>query len=695
MKQKKSNINLRVVVLYLFTLLISIVVILKILTVQHLKTEINTNSQPKYFSVDAPRGNIVSDDGSLLAISMPLYDVRLDMSVINNDLFFNSIDSLSYLLSELFTDKSYFEYKKFLVKSKNKKANKFILFKKKVTHIQLNELKKMPIFNLGQNKGGLIAIQRPNRINPYGLLAKRTIGKLRDVNPVGIERAYNQQLSGKNGLQLKRKIDRGVWVPQESKGDILPSAGNNIVTTINIDMQDVAEKSLQNALIENNADWGCVVMMEVSTGEIKVIANLKKDTNNRVSEAFNFALAQHISPGSTFKTASIIAGLEDDKFNIYDTVNIEGGRTKFYDRVMIDSDHNYKNITIKDAFSISSNVAISKIINNNYKDNPEQYTDRIYQMGLSKALDLELPYPNNLKIPIANKTSWSGVTLPWMSIGYEMQLTPIHILAFYNAIANKGRMIKPIFVSTINKGNKVIEKFSTEVINPAICSRSTIDKIHELLVAVVNQGTAQNIKTDKYLIAGKTGTTVLNYSNRKQDEGKKYRASFVGYFPASKPKYSCIVVVSNPKNSRIYGGQIAAPIFKELSDKVFAMEISLQNPMSLVEKNKNLPKVQNGSTLMASLVLEYLNIKHEKTEGEYMISEITNSEVKLKLRKIKSDLQNHIMPSLIGMNLTDIIYLLENHGLKVKFNGYGSVVDQSIKKGVTFKEGSIVKIKLS
>ena len=695
MNRKKTNINLRVVVLYLLTLLISIIVVLKILTVQHLKNEINTNSQPKYFSVDAPRGNIVSDDGSLLAISMPLYNVRLDMSVINNDLFFDNVDSLSYLLSKLFTDKSYIEYKQFLLNSKNKKANKFVLLKKKVTHIQLNELKKMPIFNLGQNKGGLIAIERPNRINPYGLLAKRTIGKLRDVNPVGIERAYNQQLSGKNGLQMKRKIDRGVWVPQESKGDILPSAGNNILTTINIDMQDVAEKSLQNALIENNADWGCIAMMEVATGEIKVIANLKKDTNDRVSEAFNFALAQHISPGSTFKTASVIAGLEDDKFNIYDTVNIEGGRTKFYDRVMIDSDHNYKNITIKDAFSISSNVAISKIINNNYKDNPEQYTDRIYQMGLSKALDLELPYPNNLKMPIAYKKSWSGVTLPWMSIGYEMQLTPVHILAFYNAIANKGRMIKPIFVSSINKGNKIIEKFSTEVINPAICSKSTIDKVHELLVAVVEQGTAQNIKTDKYLIAGKTGTTVLNYSNRKKDEAKKYRASFVGYFPASNPKYTCIVVVSNPKKSKIYGGQIAAPIFKELSDKVFAMEISMQSPMAMSIKKKSFPKIQNGSTSKASAVLDYLNIDHYKTDGEYMISELTDNTVKLNLRKIKSDLQSHIMPSLIGMNLSDVIYLLENHGLKVKFNGYGSVVNQSIKKGERFEEGSVVKIKLS
>ena len=695
MNRKKTNINLRVVVLYLLTLLISIIVVLKILTVQHLKNEINTNSQPKYFSVDAPRGNIVSDDGSLLAISMPLYNVRLDMSVINNDLFFDNLDSLSYLLSKLFTDKSHIEYKQFLLNSKNKKANKFVLLKKKVTHIQLNELKKMPIFNLGQNKGGLIAIERPNRINPYGLLAKRTIGKLRDVNPVGIERAYNQQLSGKNGLQMKRKIDRGVWVPQESKGDILPSAGNNILTTINVDMQDVAEKSLQNALIENNADWGCIAMMEVATGEIKVIANLKKDTNDRVSEAFNFALAQHISPGSTFKTASVIAGLEDDKFNIYDTVNIEGGRTKFYDRVMIDSDHNYKNITIKDAFSISSNVAISKIINNNYKDNPEQYTDRIYQMGLSKALDLELPYPNNLKMPIAYKKSWSGVTLPWMSIGYEMQLTPIHILAFYNAIANKGRMIKPIFVSSINKGNKIIEKFSTEVINPSICSKSTIDKVHELLVAVVEQGTAQNIKTDKYLIAGKTGTTVLNYSNRKKDEAKKYRASFVGYFPASNPKYTCIVVVSNPKKSKIYGGQIAAPIFKELSDKVFAMEISMQSPMAMSIKKKSFPKIQNGSTSKASAVLDYLNIDHYKTDGEYMIAELTDNTVKLNLRKIKSDLQSHIMPSLIGMNLSDVIYLLENHGLKVKFNGYGSVVNQSIKKGERFEEGSVVKIKLS
>ena len=553
----------------------------------------------------------------------------------------------------------------------------------------------MPILKLGQNKGGLIAEQRPNRETPFGLLAQRTVGELRNVNPVGIERAYNQTLSGIDGRHLKRKIEKGIWVPQDAEGNSLPKPGNNVVTTINTDMQDVAEKALERTLVKNDADWGCVVMMEVKTGEVKVIANLKKDTNNRVSEWFNYAMAEHVAPGSTFKLASIIAGLEDDVFKVSDTVDVKGGRIKYYDRVMIDSDHNYDNITIKKAFIISSNVGISRIINDNYKKNPTAYSDRIYQMGLSTPLDLELPYPNNLKMPVPNKGGWSGVTLPWMSTGYEMQLTPIHMLTFYNAVANNGKMIKPVFVSSITKDGMVIEQNKTEVINPAICSKSTIEKVIPLLIGVVEEGTAKNIKTNNYQIAGKTGTTVLNYTKRKVGEEKKYQASFVGFFPADNPKYSCIVVISNPKKNEVYGGKVAAPIFKELADKVYASDMSIHPSIKKTDAITNLPKVTQGKTADASLILDELNITTEKTSADWMVSKTTSIQVNLLLRKVESDLQKGQMPDLSGMNLQDAIYLLENYGLIVKCNGNGSVKKQSIKKGELFKKGSIINLELA
>jgi cell division protein FtsI (penicillin-binding protein 3) len=695
MSKVKKNINFRIIGLYLIILLLSVSIVGKIVKIQHFNTEINTSSQPRYFTVPAPRGNIIADDGSLLAISMPLYNVRLDMSVMQNSVFTKGVTELSVLLSQLFEDKTAEEYEAFLRTSKYKKANKYILLKNKVSHNQLNALKRMPILKLGQNKGGLIAEQRPNRETPFGLLAQRTVGKLRSVNPVGIERAYNQTLSGIDGRHLKRKIAKGIWVPQDAAGNILPKAGYNVVTTINTDMQDVAEKALERTLIKNDADWGCVVMMEVKTGEVKVIANLRKDTNNRVSEWFNYAMAEHVAPGSTFKLASIIAGLEDDVFKVTDTVDVKGGRIKYYDRVMIDSEHNYDKITISKAFIISSNVGISRIINDNYKKNPTAYTDRIYQMGLSTPLELELPYPNNLKMPVPNKGGWSGVTLPWMSIGYEMQLTPIHMLTFYNAVANKGRMIKPVFVSSITKDGMVIEQNKTEVINPAICSQSTIEKVIPLLVGVVEQGTAKNIKTDSYQIAGKTGTTVLNYTKRKVGEEKKYQASFVGFFPADNPKYSCIVVVNNPKKNEVYGGKVAAPIFKELADKVYASDMSIHQAIKKTDEMTNLPIVKQGKTADASLVLDALNITTEKTTADWMVSKTTRIQVNLLLRKVESDLQKGQMPDLRGMNLQDAIYLLETYGLIVKCNGHGSVKQQSIKKGEQFKKGSIINLDLA
>lgn len=696
MIKKVKKTNNRITGLYLAIVFIAFGVFAKIVKVQQFSVAINTSSQPRYFTVEAPRGNITADDGALLAISMPLYDVRLDMSVMNKALFNSGIIKLSDLLAQLFKDKTPAEYELFLRNAKQAKKNKYILLQNKVTHNELNALKKMPILEMGQNKGGLIAEQRPNREKPFGLLAQRTVGVLRGVNPVGIERAYNQTLSGVYGIHLKRKIAKGIWVPQDAEGNRLPRAGNNVVTTINTDMQDVAEKALENTLINNNADWGCVVLMEVATGEVKVIANLKKQADGSVRENFNYAMAKHVSPGSTFKLASVIAGLEDGFFKVEDSVRTYGGKFSFYDRVMMDSKLGvYDNITIKNAFINSSNVGISRIIFNNYKSNPTAFTDRIYKMGLSTPLELELPFPNNLKSPVPNKGGWSGVTLPWMSIGYEMQLTPIHMLTFYNAIANQGKMVKPIFTSAISSDGKIIKKHSTQVINPAICSKVTIEAVIPLLIGVVEEGTAKNIRTNNYLIAGKTGTTVINFNNRAEGEEKEYQASFAGFFPADNPRYSCIVVINNPRENGHYGGSVAAPIFKELADKVYASDMSIHKALQQSDEVVSLPKVMQGHVEDANNVLANFDINRIVTHEPWMVASTTKTEVSLEVRRIERDLRNGNMPDLRGMGIQDAIYLLESYGLVVEITGSGSVQSQSISKGNKFIKGSLIKLELA
>ena len=696
MIKKVKMTNNRITGLYLAIVFIAFGVFAKIVKVQQFSVAINTSSQPRYFTVEAPRGNITADDGALLAISMPLYDVRLDMSVMNKALFNSGIIKLSDLLAQLFKDKTPAEYELFLRNAKQAKKNKYILLQNKVTHNELNALKKMPILEMGQNKGGLIAEQRPNREKPFGLLAQRTVGVLRGVNPVGIERAYNQTLSGVYGIHLKRKIAKGIWVPQDAEGNRLPRAGNNVVTTINTDMQDVAEKALENTLINNNADWGCVVLMEVATGEVKVIANLKKQADGSVRENFNYAMAKHVSPGSTFKLASVIAGLEDGFFKVEDSVRTYGGKFSFYDRVMMDSKLGvYDNITIKNAFINSSNVGISRIIFNNYKSNPTAFTDRIYKMGLSTPLELELPFPNNLKSPVPNKGGWSGVTLPWMSIGYEMQLTPIHMLTFYNAIANQGKMVKPIFTSAISSDGKIIKKHTTHVINPTICSEATIDAVIPLLIGVVEEGTAKNIRTNNYLIAGKTGTTVINFNNRAEGEEKEYQASFAGFFPADNPRYSCIVVINNPRENGHYGGSVAAPIFKELADKVYASDMSIHKALQQSDEVVSLPKVMQGHVEDANNVLANFDINRIVTHEPWMVASTTKTEVSLEVRRIERDLRNGNMPDLRGMGIQDAIYLLESYGLVVEITGSGSVQSQSISKGNKFIKGSLIKLELA
>ena len=573
----KNKVNYRVISLYVFMCVIAVVVVSKILVIQRLNQEISSVNLPKLFKIEAPRGNIFSDDGSLLAISMPLYNVFLDLSVIDEQLFDDDINNLSQSLSILFKDKSAKEYEQYLRDSRSKKRNKYVKLRNKVSHNELTMLKSFPILKLGKNRGGLIAEERPNRENPFGLLARRTIGVLRESNPIGLERAYNKTLSGTDGLQLKQRVGKSFWRNEESDLNSLPKSGNDIVTTINIDMQDVTEKALKSALRFHDADWGTAILMEVESGHIKAIANLKYEDGD-FDEHYNHAIAEHSEPGSTFKLASILAGLEDGFYSLLDSVDTEDGTHQFYDKTMRDSKKGgYGKISIGDAFVQSSNVGISKVINRSYKDKPQDFIDRIYKMGLCTPLDLELPYPNSLLIKQPGSPGWSGVTLPWMSIGYSLRLTPLHILTFYNAIANNGVMVSPLFTTQILKDGKKVSEHSKKIINPAICSKSSIVQIMPYLIDVVEKGTAKSIRTRKYKIAGKTGTTLLAYGEKSEDNIKQYQTSFVGFFPAENPKYSCMVVVNNPKENGFYGGNVSAPVFKEISDKVIAADISIHN----------------------------------------------------------------------------------------------------------------------
>ena len=680
----KNKVNYRVISLYVFMCVIAVVVVSKILVIQRLNKEISSVNLPKLFKIEAPRGNIFSDDGSLLAISMPLYNVFLDLSVIDEQLFDNDISNLSQSLSILFKDKSANEYEQYLRDSKSKKRNKYVKLRNKVSHNELTMLKSFPILKLGKNRGGLIAEERPNRENPFGLLARRTIGVLRESNPIGLERAYNKTLSGTDGLQLKQRVGKSFWRNEESDLNSLPKSGNDIVTTINIDMQDVTEKALKSALRFHDADWGTAILMEVESGHIKAIANLKYEDGD-FDEHYNHAIAEHSEPGSTFKLASILAGLEDGFYSLLDSVDTEDGTHQFYDKTMRDSKKGgYGKISIGDAFVQSSNVGISKVINRSYKDKPQDFIDRIYKMGLCTPLDLELPYPNSLLIKQPGSPGWSGVTLPWMSIGYSLRLTPLHILTFYNAIANNGVMVSPLFTTQILKDGKKVSEHSKKIINPAICSKSSIVQIMPYLIDVVEKGTAKSIRTRKYKIAGKTGTTLLAYGEKSEDNIKQYQTSFVGFFPAENPKYSCMVVVNNPKENGFYGGNVSAPVFKEISDKIFAADISIHNSILIADQTKDTPNLSQGKTEDMSKLLDNLSLEYEKTKSNWMVPSYSSKKISLERRSIEKDFEEGLMPNLFGMNLLDAVYLLENAGLKVEIKGKGHIVNQSIKKGDRF-----------
>jgi cell division protein FtsI (penicillin-binding protein 3) len=568
-----------------------------------------------------------------------------------------------------------------------------------VTYPQLRQMRKFPILKLGTYKGGLIVIPQFQRELPFKNLARRTIGyenaEAAQKVYVGLEGSFSKNLQGTGGKRLMRRIGNAAWMPVDIENEVEPQNGDDIITTLDINLQDLAESALRKELIADSADHGCAIVMEVKTGYIKAIINLGKSPKGGYDEVFNYAIAESSEPGSTFKLASFLVGLEDGKITMDEPVNLGNGVMNYHGRTMVDSHKLTGTLLAHQVFEKSSNVGTSKLIYNAYANDPQKYIDGLYRMSINLPQNLQLggegmPYIKNTK-----SKWWSAVSLPWMSIGYEVAITPLQTLTLYNAVANNGVMVKPLFVKEIRKNGQVIQSFQPVVINPHICSPATIEKAHLLLEGVVEHGTGIALKNPLYKVAGKTGTAQVAMNNKGYGQGTKsikYKGSFVGYFPADHPRYSIIVVINNPSKGKFYGGAVAAPVFKEIADRIFANLHDINNVPPQDTTGHLVPRANAGSEKDLEDAYAWLNIKTKPINPAsiWAIPASNNSSVILQPTRYYQG----TMPNVIGMGVKDAVFLLEQMGLKVVLNGKGNVIRQSLSPGKMYIKGSVVMLDL-
>lgn len=698
----KRDILIRSSMVYLGILLLGLLIVGKALHLQVFEQEewgVEENSTIRHTVIEPNRGNIFSSDGRLLAVEVPYYEIRMDFlsESFTQEIFDSGVDELSKELSALFQDRHWSTYKRELVREREK-GNRYFLVKRNVTYTQLQKVKRFPIYKLGKYKGGVIIVQENKRDRPYGLLAARTVGHTMGGDTksvVGIEGAYDKELKGIEGYRLMRKIRGDIWMPINDANEIEPKDGHDVVTTIDIDLQDVAENALYAQLVKHEADHGTVVLMEVESGKVRAIANLSREDNGNYVEDYNFAIGESTEPGSTFKLASMIALLEDGHVHPDDIVDVGNGVTYYHGQKMEDSGgKGLGKITVQRAFEASSNVGISKIVNENYEEKPEQFINRLYEMGLNRKLGLEIKGEGKPEIKYTDDELWSGVSLPWMSIGYEVRMTPMQILTFYNAIANNGKMVKPIFVEETRAHGKTVDRFDTEVLNNHICSRETLAQVRSMLKGVVDSGTARNLANSHYKIAGKTGTAQLALNKEGYTEAL-YMASFAGYFPADDPKYSCIVVVNARSKQIYYGNLVAGPIFREITDRIYVREFEMHDSKKMLASEQQIqaPYSKSGSGDALESAFKYLDLSLVSAEQntKWVSTKSTPDGVVLSSRPIPFEL----VPNVKDMGLKDAIYLLESKGLRVVVDGRGTVRKQSIQPGSSIRKGEAIRLNMS
>ncbi|MCK5537876.1 MAG: transpeptidase family protein [Bacteroidales bacterium] len=641
----------------------------------------------------ALRGDIYADNNEVLATSVPYYDVFFDPKAqgLPEDVFFEQIDSLSIGLSKMFGKKTAEEYSAFL-QSAREKGSRYVPIKKRINYNKLQELKKLPIFNRGRFKGGLIVEQTNLRLKPFSQLASRTIGYISqnpNGNIVGLEGAFDNELKGRDGIKLMRKVAGNQWMEMNSENEVEREDGYNVVSTINIPLQDVAENTLYRQLAKYEAHHGTAILMEVKTGDIKAIANLKRGKDGKYHESYNYAVGESTEPGSTFKLATVIALLEDGFIDLYDTVDTGNGSRKFYDFTIRDVKMTgHGRISFQKVFEVSSNVGIATVVDKYYGRQADRFVERLHSLGLNQKQNISINGEGKPYIKYQGDRYWSEISLHQMALGYELKLTPLQILTLYNAVANDGVMVKPRFVQAITKHGKIIKKFNKEILMPSICSDETLKKVKIMLEGVVENGTGRRLQNPNFKIAGKTGTAKI-FDPKKKRYVNRYKASFVGYFPADNPQYSCIVMISDPNSLGYYGGLVAGPVFEEIANKVYSTNYKLTPNLELVDKYgiTSIPYSKNGNLSDLEIVLQKLNIPlqfYNNLKSDWVITEKKEKHIECQDRIIR----RNIVPNILGMSVRDAMFILEDLGLNVKINGKGAVSRQSQIAGTKLIKGS-------
>ena len=708
MADKRGNIVLRFGIVYTIICLSFLLIIYKIVVIQHVEKDkwlaLAARQTKTDIIVKANRGNIYACDHRLLASSIPTYyaymDLRVDaLHLKGGELFYKNVDSVAICLETMFGERSAEEYKTRLTKAFQNRNGSFQLCSKTISYAQLKELRTYPLFRLSKNKSGLITKEHLKRVKCFGSLATRTIGDIYADEGLGgkngLEMQFNTQLLGVTGFSTRQKVTNSYMETVK----VEPIDGKDIITTIDIDLQDIAEKALIDSLRAFDAKTGYAILMEVKTGEVKAIVNMQKNGDGSYTENRNGAVSDLVEPGSTFKVASLMIALDDGKVKITDSIDTGNGTFLFGDKVMKDWNYNttggFHRISVADVIHVSSNVGISKIIVKHYGHNPSEYVDKLYNMKLNQDLNLEIPGAAvpKIKHPKDTGTYWAKTTLPWMSIGYEVQIPPIYTLTFFNAIANNGKMIKPFFVKAISQNGKNIKEFKTTTIKEAICKPSTLKDIQKTLLGVIEnkKGTAGNMRSKQVHIAGKTGTAQISIGKAGH---LGHQVSFCGYFPAEKPQYSCIVVIREPSPKQYpSGGKMAGSIFKNIAERTMALKqarIPMQMDSDSLSMNPIQPITKAGNYISLNRVMTGLKLSLSGKADNWV--KTTSNDKQTIMEKII--VAGNLVPNTVGMGAKDAVYVLEKAGLRVQVAGRGKVIRQSLKEKSRLIKGASILLTL-
>lgn len=706
----KRDILWRVSLSYIAVAALCVVIICKAFYIQQVEGKywrtMNDSLHEKMEPIDAERGTIYSADGEMLSTSIPQFDVYIDFGadgVRENDgkRFFSNLDSLSYNLSALFQDRSAAEYKRILKEGYDRNDRYFPLLKK-VNFEDYKLMKQFPLVKLGRNKSGFIPVEKSIRLNPYQMLAYRTIGLDRENSQkVGLEYTYDSLLTGKKGKRLVRYIAGGISIPVDEDYQVEPENGKDIITTIDTHIQDITETALANMLKSNDARYGCAVVMEVKTGKIKAIANLGLRQDGTYWEDLNYAI-RATEPGSTFKTVTMLSLLEDKKISLNTMVNMEGGRWTINGQTVIDAEEHGVNeniVTAKRAFEESSNVAMAKLAYNAYAATPSQFVNRVRSLGFDTLTGIDVSGEGKTKVYRPGKPGWSATTVPWMAFGYNISVCPVHTLMFYNAIANNGKMIRPFLLASVKKDDMVVKETQPAVVHEKICSDETLQQLKEILrgVCADSGSTAFRLfKGTPYKVAGKTGTALVA-DGKITYADQVFQSSFAGYFPADDPQYTCVVVIVNkPHAVKHVGAAVAGPVFKEISDKLYAMYVKQQAPLQYATVAAGRDSVDysyTGAQYEVKKIMNTVGAPYADAGGNAEWATVNKQAGKPYVAG--RQVNDNAMPQLTGMSLKDAVYICGNMGLKVNVKGKGRVTAQSVTPGQTVNKGTQVQITLN